>query len=251
MKDTVVKKFNNQSFTQGSPKLKIKYYNPKNLFVQHLPVKERVNKMENNRMRNGNIIETLTSVDIQEIVKIGGKVVETYEGVIYRENCEVSPFNKVIDKLFELRQKNKDDNNDVMQLIVKLIMNSLYGEQIRQDIDESYQCKSEIWMMTEYDEQVLDYQKIKDGNYIVKMKDDGGLQDEVKKVKTMPLQLGPFVLSNSKRNMNNLIHAIVRFYSNDVYYTDTDSLYIENKHWDKLDKAGLVDKNRSQGKNDY
>ena len=32
------------------------------------------------------------------------------------------------------------------------------------------------------------------------------------------------------------------FYTNDVYYTDTDSLYIENRHWDKLDKAGLVGK---------
>ena len=28
------------------------------------------------------------------------------------------------------------------------------------------------------------------------------------------------------------------FYTNNVYYTDTDSLYIENKHWDKLNKAG-------------
>ena len=50
--------------------------------------------------------------------------------------------------------------------------------------------------------------------------------------------------------MNNFIHAIDGFYSNDVYYTDTDSLYIENKHWDKLNKAGLVGKNLLQGKND-
>ena len=34
-------------------------------------------------MKNGFIIDTLTSIDIQEIVKIGGKVVEIYEGVIY------------------------------------------------------------------------------------------------------------------------------------------------------------------------
>ena len=40
--------------------------------------------------------------------------------------------------------------------------------------------------------------------------------------------------------MNNFIHAINGFYAHDVCYTDTDSLYIENKHWDKLDKAGLV-----------
>ena len=67
----------------------------------------------------------------------------------------------------------------------------------------------------------------------------------------MPLHLGAFVLSNSKRIMNNFIHAINGFYTNDAYYTDTDSLYIEKKHWDKLNKAGLVGKGLLQGKNDY
>ena len=83
------------------------------------------------------------------------------------------------------------------------------------------------------------------------MIDDAGLEDEVKKLKTMTLHLGAFVLSNSKRIMNNFIHAINGFYTNDLYYTDTDSLYIENKHRDKLEKAGLVGKNLLQGKNDY
>ena len=35
--------------------------------------------------------------------------------------------------------------------------------------------------MTEYDERVLDYQKNNHGNYIVKMKNDAKLEDEVKK----------------------------------------------------------------------
>ena len=131
-----LKKFNNKTFTQGSAILKIKYYLPKNLIVQHIPVKERVKKMDINRMRNGYIVDTLTSVDIQEIVKIGGKVIQIYEGVLYRENFKISPFKKVIDELFELRQKYKNENNDVMQLLVKLIMKSLYGEQIRKDIEE-------------------------------------------------------------------------------------------------------------------
>ena len=48
--------------------------------------------MEVNRMRNGYIIDTLTSIDIQEIVKIEGKVIEMYEGVIYREKFKSSPF---------------------------------------------------------------------------------------------------------------------------------------------------------------
>ena len=82
MNKFLVHRFNNQTFTQGSAILKIKFYNPKNLIVQHLPVKEKEKKLEINRMRNGYIIDTLTSVDIQEIVKVGGKVVEIYEGVI-------------------------------------------------------------------------------------------------------------------------------------------------------------------------
>ena len=138
-----------------------------------------------------------------------------------------------------------------MQLLVKLLMNSLYVENIRKDIEEKFACKSEMWMQTEYDERVKDYWKISVINYIGKMIDDAGLEDEVKKLNTMPLHLGAFVLSNSKRIMNNFIHAINGFYTNDVYYTDTDSLYIENKHWDKLEKAGLVGKELLQGKNDY
>ena len=173
-------KFNTGIFTQGSAVLRIKYYNRKNLIVQHFPVEERGKKIEINRMRNGYFIDSLTSVDIQEIVKIGGEVIEFYEGVIYRENFKVSPFRKVVDKLFALRQNYQDENNEVMQLQVKLLMNSLDGEQIRKDIEEKFACKSEAWMMSEYDERVKGCWKISGINSIVKMIDDAGLKDEVK-----------------------------------------------------------------------
>ena len=55
-----------------------------------------------------------------------------------------------------------------------------------------------MWLLTENDERDLDYQKINYGNYFVKLKDDEGLQDEVKNVNTMPPHLGAFVISNSK-----------------------------------------------------
>ena len=109
MNDELVEKVNTQTFTQGSGILKIKFYNPKVLIVQHIPVKEKEKKIEINRMRNGYITQDLTSVDVQEIVKIGGKVVWIYEGVIYRKLFEINPFEKVIDKLFGLRQKYKKD----------------------------------------------------------------------------------------------------------------------------------------------
>ena len=102
----IVEPFNNQTFNQDGDEsaiLRIKYCNPPDLIFQHLPVKEKVENVE--VKRNGYIIDTLTSVDIQEIVKIGGKVIEIYEGVIYRENSKISPFRKVIEQLFSLRQK--------------------------------------------------------------------------------------------------------------------------------------------------
>ena len=56
-------------------------------------------------------------------------------------------------------------------------------------------------MLTEYDERVIDYWKTSGVIYIVNMIDDKGLEDEIEKLNSMPLHLGAFVLSNSKRNM--------------------------------------------------
>ena len=78
MNTTFVDAFNNQTFNEDGDEsaiLTIKYYNPPDLIFQHWPNKEKIKKIEVNGMRNGYIIDTLTSVDIQEIVEIGGNVV--------------------------------------------------------------------------------------------------------------------------------------------------------------------------------
>ena len=111
--------------------------------------------------------------------------------------------------MFALKQKYKDEGNDVMQLLVKIIMNSLYGEQIRKDIEESFACKSEAGMRTEYDECVKDYWRKSHGNYIVKTVDEEELEDDVKKLNTMPLHLGSFLLSVSKRVLNIFLYTLL------------------------------------------
>ena len=116
MNNVYVEAFTNQTFNQDGDEsaiLRLKYYNPRNLTFQHLAVKEKVKNVEVKRMRIGYIIDTLILVDICKIVKIGGRVIEIYEGVLYRENFKRSPFRKVIEKLFALRQKN--EHNDLMQ----------------------------------------------------------------------------------------------------------------------------------------
>ena len=137
MNNEIVNQFNMKTFTKSAI-LKIKYYNPNDIVLQHIPVKEEVNKVEVNRLRNGYIIDVLTSVDIQEIVRIGGKVIEVYEGVIYRENYKVSPFRDFIKNLFDLRLKYKSEGQDILQEMVKLIMNSIYGQTIRRDIEDEF-----------------------------------------------------------------------------------------------------------------
>ena len=81
-----------------------------------------------------------------------------------------------------------------MQGLVKLNMSSLYGVQIRRDINESYYRKSGNWMKTDFDENVLDYWKLPNGNYIVKMKKDDGLDDDCDIKNTLPASFMSFHL---------------------------------------------------------
>ena len=79
-----------------------------------------------------------------------------------------------------------------MQGLVKIIMNSQYGVQIGKEINESYKCKSQHWMKTEYDENVLDYWWLPNGNYIVKLKKDDGLKGDNDVKSTFQSHLGAF-----------------------------------------------------------
>ena len=145
MNDVCLEAFNLQIFNQDgneSAILKIYYYIPPDLMFQRLPIKEKVKDITINQMRKGYLVDVLPSVDIQELVKIGGKVIEIYEGVIYRDNFEKSPFRKIIGKFFAFRQNYKDEGNDSMQVLVNLIMNSLYGVHIHKKINEFHSCKS-------------------------------------------------------------------------------------------------------------
>ena len=88
MKNIYVEAFNNQTFNQDGNESAIlkKYHKPPNPKFQQLPIKEKMKNIEVNRMISRYIMDTLTSVNIQEIVKFGKEVIEIYEGVIYQEN---------------------------------------------------------------------------------------------------------------------------------------------------------------------
>ena len=98
--------------------LTIKYHNPENLIFQHLPIKEKVNNPyknnrleEINRMRIGIVIDTLTSIDIVEIVKCGGVILEVFEG-FFCYNLEYNPYTEFVTDMFEKRDLFKSQGKD-------------------------------------------------------------------------------------------------------------------------------------------
>ena len=239
--------------------LTVKYHNPHNLIFQHLPIKEKIeNPYKNNRlgeinkMRNGIIIDTLTSIDIVKIVKCGGIILEIYEG-FFCHNLEYNPYTEFVTDMFEKRDLFKSQGKDLLQNLAKTIGLSVYGGTIRKDINEEYKCVTENWMKENFDDRVKEWFPLKNGNLIVKLEDDEGVDDydKAKSINTMPSHFGSSILSHSKRLMNDVFREINGFYSNIVYYTDTDSGYIHKKHWSTLVEKGYVGKSLGQGKNDY
>ena len=138
-----------------------------------------------------------------------------------------------------------------MQKLVKIFVNSLYGENNRNDFTEECNSKSEHWMSTEYDERVLEHWKLPTRDYIKKLKQNDGLESETNLKNTMPAHLGSYILSISKRINSNFLREIDGLKMNNVFHTNTDSLYIEREHWDGLDKIILGGEDLRQRKDDY
>ena len=67
-------------------------------------------------MRNGIIIDTLTSNDIVEIVKCecGGVILEIYEG-FFCHNLNFIPYTEFVTDMFEKRDLFKSQGKDLLQ----------------------------------------------------------------------------------------------------------------------------------------
>ncbi|ESO90371.1 hypothetical protein LOTGIDRAFT_164298 [Lottia gigantea] len=122
------------------------------------------------------------------------------------------------------------------------------------DITTSRHLLSEPTLKSNFDSHVKNYPKENEAKYIVGINEEEKEFDCIppKSTRLTPSHLGSFVLSQSKKIMNNFIHVIDGFYKPEIYYTYTDSLYISSRNWDKLNEAGLVSENEHcKGKNDY
>ncbi|ESO99318.1 hypothetical protein LOTGIDRAFT_158399 [Lottia gigantea] len=123
--------------------------------------------------------------------------------------------------------------------------------------EEGYILPTHLWseasLKDNFDSHIKSYHKVNETQYIVEREEEEKEISETKSTTRLtPSHLGSFVLSHRKKVMNNFIHVIDGFYKPEIYYTDTDSLYISSSNWEKLNEAGLVSENDyTKGKNDY
>ena len=90
----------------------MKFYNPEKIIFQHKSFKEQVLKDSKDRweevncFRNGYIRQHLTSVDTEEVDRVGGVITEFLEGYIY-DNLDYDPFKNFVVDMRAKRNKYK------------------------------------------------------------------------------------------------------------------------------------------------
>ena len=175
MSDAVCSLFNSGKWNElnRSAFLTVKNHNPENLVFQHLPIKEKIensyknNRLEEiNRMKNGRILDTLTSVDIVEIVFYGGMFLEVYEG-FFCHNLECNSYTEFVTDMFEKRDMFKSQRKDLLQNLAKGSGISVYGGNFGKDEKEEYKCVTENWMRENFDDRVKERFLLKNGNLMV------------------------------------------------------------------------------------
>ena len=77
----------------------------------------------------------MTSVDIVEIVKCGGVILEVNE-TFFRHNLEYNPYTQFVTNIFEKRDFFKSQGKDLLQNLAKKIELSVYGGNNGKDINE-------------------------------------------------------------------------------------------------------------------
>ena len=155
--------------------------------------------------------------------------------------------------MFEKRDSFKSQGKDLLENLAKKIGLSVYCDKFRKDINEEYKCVTETWMKKNFDHRVKERFPLKNGNLVLKLEDDEGVDeyDKTKSKKTKPTHFGSYIFLHSKRVMNDVIGQVVGFYNNSIYYTDTDSLYKNKEYWSNLVDNGFVGKSLGLAKNGY
>lgn len=201
-------------------------------------------------------------IDIKEALRVGCRVVKVHQGIGFKESIGnfLSGF---IQEMCRKREQVRD-KNPVLGNTYKLFSNGVFGKTAVKDNEDSWIFTSVGTFRKFYaNRDLIDYEYYpgttpKNDRVLVRFSPNQDRADTFKSSKKSqkpvqtpyPSLVGVYILAHSRKVMNNFIHAIDGFRFPKVYYSDTDSLFIEEDSLNKLKELGYYGKNFGQGKND-
>lgn len=208
----------------------ISFTPPKDILFSQLPRKEK-----------GGIIHSLekgrgvyNSIDIARAKDAGYTIDRVHKGLVW--DTAENVFASYIKDVFELKCKAKEEDDDVMYAISKLLLNGLYGKTLQKPIFHKCSIINDHLDALDFidkHETITDV-NILNENFVLY---SGELAPENKDdAITKPTQLGSFVLGYSRTIMYDIIKAIDPTLKQPCfYYTDTDCLHIHGRDMPKVE----------------
>lgn len=159
------------------------------------------------------------------LVKKYGKILKVRRVAIYEHDYI---FREYVDYFYNLRLKFKEEGNEVMQYFAKIMLNSLYGKfgQKNEHFRKIKSLKSDHWEILKFydaDEQRWKYIQVRAGEVYVK---DGYIESENSFV-----AIASYVTAYARCYLWELIEKAGE---ENVYYMDTDSLFVTQKGYENL-----------------
>ncbi len=168
----------------------------------------------------GSFMGSYTHLELRKALELGYKIKQITSQIIYTQTIDL--FSGYVDTLYNKRLKYQEDKNSA-QLIVKLLMNSLYGKWGQRSV-ENYKVV-DIDYLSEADKDLYVYNA--KGKYITSDIEHNRFyiyrsKEEKHTNFTFPI-IASYITSYARLQMYDLICE------NDAYYCDTDSLITKNK----------------------
>lgn len=185
------------------------------------------------------IVDTIT---LEDYIKLHEIEYEIVDGIYWNEGVNTT-MGKLINELFQSRLKYKKQNNDAMSSTIKLMLNSSYGKTIMKKTFIKKVYKSNVKYVKNKDGSTSkinthEFDNFVCSNYntidsIRQIGDKYEIQQLVADYSFNRGHIGCLILSYSKRIMNEIFDT-----ANDldipIYYTDTDSMHLDQENVNSL-----------------
>lgn len=153
----------------------------------------------------GSFTGTYTNIELRKAVELGYTIKKVYENIYFKENC--MPFINYVQDLYKKRKELKTNDNP-MEVVVKLLLNSLYGK-----FGEKFTDKDLYIPLPQTAEELNKYKDFEVIQEYVRIK----LPRTMPKPHCIPIWAS-YVTAYGRIHM----HSLLRKYH--PVYTDTDSL---------------------------